>query len=316
MQTSPAEKRAHPLSPQGKAIACLLGAALLWSTGGVLIKWVSWNGLAICGARSAIAALFLLLVVRKPKFDWSLAQIGGAVAYASTVLLYVSAVKMTTAANAILLQYTSPVWVALFGAWFLGERTTRRDWLTLVVSCVGMVLFFAQGLASKSLVGDLLAAASGVTIAWQALFLRKQKRGAPLESVILGNLLAAAVGLPFGWGSWPTAQGWATLAVLGVFQLGLSYLLFTTAIRQVTALEAMLFSTLEPILNPVWAALLLHEWPTPLATLGGALVLAAVTARGALLALRPRLGEQKEPARAGLGVGTEEPANLDLPLSG
>jgi len=119
--------RIHPdpieeeMNDKQKAIAALLGCALLWSFGGVMIKLVQWHPMAIMGTRSIIAALFIRLTMRrKPKFNGSIAQIGGAVAYAVTVALYIPAVKMTTAANAILLQYTAPIWVALFGAWFLG----------------------------------------------------------------------------------------------------------------------------------------------------------------------------------------------------
>ena len=295
--------RGQILRGQTKAIACLVGAAVLWSSGGVLIKWVTWNPLAICGARSAIAAILMVLVLRRPRFSWSLAQVGGAVAYAATVLLYVSAVKMTTAANAILLQYTAPIWVALFSAWFLKERVTRLDWLTVALSLVGMVLFFAEGLSRRSLWGNLLAALSGVTIAWMTLFLRKQKGGSPVESVLLGNILAALAGLPFMFGAPPTAQGWAGLILLGVFQLGLSYLLYSAAIKQVTALEAMLFSTIEPILNPLWAVLLIGETPGLGALLGGALVLASITGRGMLLALGSRLGGRWARTR-----GAERPA--------
>ena len=111
----------------------------------MLIKWVEWHPWPSPSVRSAIAAATLWAVLRRPRFDWSAAQIGGAVAYAATVLLYVSAVKLTTAANAILLQYTAPIYVALFGAWFLGERTTWLDWLAIACSLGGMALFFRDG---------------------------------------------------------------------------------------------------------------------------------------------------------------------------
>jgi len=273
------DKRSH-------AILCLVGSASLWSTGGVLIKAIDWSPLAICGIRSAIAAATICAVLRRPRFHWSVAQIGGALAYAATVLLYVTAVKRTTAANAILLQYTSPVWVALFGAGFLHERASRLDWLTIALSLAGLLLFFRTGLANPSLTGDLLAALSGVTLAWMSLFLRKQKDGSPIESVLLGNLLAAGVGLPFAFGSSPGLQGWIALVVLGVVQLGLSYVLYTAAIKQVTALEATLFSMLEPILNPVWVALLLGEYPGAETVAGGLLVLAAIALRATLPAWR------------------------------
>lgn len=280
------------MKPRSTALLYLVSAAMLWSTGGVLIKWVPWNGLAICGARSAVTALMYWAILRRPRFNWSIAQIGGAVAYAATVLLYVSAVKMTTAANAILLQYSAPVWVALFGAWFLKERATWVDWLSVVAVFGGMLLFFRDGLRSVSLWGDLLAFFSSITIAWMTLFLRKQKDGSPLESMLLGNILAAGVGLPFTamelvWGHMPGVWGWVDLGVLGVLQVGLSYVLFTAAIKHVTALEAMLVSTLEPILNPVWAALLIGERPGPFALVGGLVVVLAITARATYAALTP-----------------------------
>lgn len=280
------------MSERNKAIAALVVTALLWSIGGVLIKWVKWHPMAIMGARSAIAAALLWAVARRPRFDWSPAQIGGAVAYAVTVALYVPAVTLTTAANAIMLQYTAPLWIALFGAWFLGERATWVDWLCIAVSLGGMALFFHEGLASKSFAGDLLGALSGITLAWMMLLLRKQKHGRPLESTLLGNILAALIGLPFMFGRpAPDATGWLVIVVLGVVQLGLAYALYSWAIRHVTALESVLIVMLEPILNPIWALLLIGERPQGWALLGGLLVLAAATVRGVLLALqRPNGG--------------------------
>ena len=112
---------------RSRAILYLILTAILWSTSGILIKMVHWHPVAIAGMRSAIAALFLVAVIRRPHFTWSFSQIGGAVAYAATVIIFVSANKLTTAANAILLQYTAPVFVALFSAWFLGERIGWLD---------------------------------------------------------------------------------------------------------------------------------------------------------------------------------------------
>jgi len=280
-----------------EAVAYLIAAALCWSSGGVLIKWIQGNPLGIAGARSSFAAVLLWIVLRRPRFNWSKAQIGGAVAYAATVLLYVPAVKMTSAANAILLQYTAPVYIALFGAWFLGEKATRLDWLSVAVTLAGMVLFFREGLTSQSFWGDLLAALSGVTIAWMMLFLRQQKAGSPLESLLLGNVLTALVGLPFLVSSSLSTRDWLGVAVLGTFQLGLAYALYGVAIKYVTALESALISTLEPILNPVWVALLLGEVPGFWALLGGGLVLVAVTARGVLMATKPQLAFSEGRAR-------------------
>jgi len=253
--------------------------AVLWSSGGLLIKAVSWNPIAIAGTRSAIAALLLLAVIRRPQFTWSSAQIGGAVAYAVTVILFVAANKLTTAANAILLQYTSPIYAALLGAWFLGERATALDWLTIGLTLAGMGLFFLDDLAIGGVWGNACAIVSGGTFACLVLFLRKQRDSSPLESVLLGNALTALVSLPFTLQSQPGLSGWVRLALLGVFQLGLPYILYSAAIKHVTALEAILIPVVEPILSPLWVFLVMGEAPGRWALVGGLIVLVSVTVR-------------------------------------
>lgn len=250
----------------------------------MLIKLVNWNALAIAGMRSAIATLVLLVYVRRPHFHWSFAQVGGALAYSGTVILFVLANKLTTAANAILLQYSAPIYVALFGAWFLGEKANRLDWITIVLVIGGMVLFFLDDLTSGGRWGNICAMFSAVSFAWLVLFLRKQKDGSPFESILLGNVIAALAGLPFMFGSMPDARSWMGLLLLGVFQLGLSYILYTAAIKHVSALEAILIPVLEPLLNPLWVLLLVGETPGWWAIVGGMIVLLAVTARGILMA--------------------------------
>jgi drug/metabolite transporter (DMT)-like permease len=264
-----------------RAVGLMAAAALCWSLGGLLIKSVAWPPLAVAGGRGFIAAAFLAVFAPRFRFTWSAAQIGGAVAYAATTILFVTATKLTTAANAILLQYTAPVWIALFGAWFLGERATRADWLTIAIVFGGMGLFFCDDLRLAGFAGNLIALASGVAFAAMTLLLRKQKDTSAEESIFLGNLLAGVVGLPFMFSAqtFPSVRGWIALALLGVVQLGVSYLLYARAIRHITALEAVLIPVIEPILNPIWVLLALGERPGPLSLLGGVIVLSAVTAR-------------------------------------
>ena len=278
-----------------RAVGLMATAALCWSLGGLLIKSVDWPPLAVAGGRGFIAAAFLAVFAPRFRFTWSAAQIGGAMAYAATTILFVTATKLTTAANAILLQYTAPVWIALLGAWFLGERATRADWLTIAIVFGGMSLFFCGDLQFAGFAGNLIALASGVAFASMTLLLRKQKDTSAEESIFLGNLLAGVVGLPFMFSAQalPSVRGWIALALLGIVQLGISYLLYARAIRHITALEAVLIPVIEPILNPIWVLLALGERPGPLALLGGVIVLAAVTTRtlhglrGGLAAARP-----------------------------
>jgi drug/metabolite transporter (DMT)-like permease len=269
-----------------RAVLLLFVCAILWSSGGLLLKVVDWHPLAVAGGRGLIAGVFLLVWVRRPKFTWSATQIGAAVAYAACTVLFAVANKFTTAANAIFLQYTAPIYIALLSFWILGERTRRADWVTIAFAIGGMALFFVEELTFAGMFGNIIAIGSGVGFAVMALLLRKQKDGSPIESIILGNLIAGAIGLPFMLTSAPPgAVGIGALLVLGIFQLGLPYLLYAYSIKRVTALEAVLIPVIEPVLNPVWVLFFLGERPGPLALLGGAIVLGAVVVRS-LIALR------------------------------
>jgi drug/metabolite transporter (DMT)-like permease len=274
-----------------RSVLQLVGASLCWSLAGVLIKFIgeTWPGLAIAGGRGLIAGIFLLLTNRALRFHFSRDQILGAVCYAGCTVLFCTATTLTSAANAILLQYTAPVWVALFGAWFLGERAGRADWITIVITLGGMSLFFKDSLTLGHLTGNVLAVLSGIAFAGMVVALRKQKDTSAVESIILGNLLAFLIGLPWILRA-PVlpASGWIALLLLGVVQLGVSYWLYARAIRHVTALEAVLIPVVEPILNPIWVLMFMHEKPSGWALVGGIIVLSAATFR-AFLSLRARV---------------------------
>lgn len=258
----------------------MVAAALLWSLGGLLIKSVAWSGLAVAGGRGLIAAIFLVLAHRGLRFHFSRDQVLAAIGYAACTVLFCAANKHTSAANAILLQYTAPVWVALAGAWFLGEKADRHDWLAIGVVLAGLVLFFADSLDLSHAYGNVLGLLSGFAFAGMTIAMRRQKDGSPVESIILGNLIAFAIGLPaITTAPALSVKGWLALLVLGAVQLGVAYTLYARAIKEVTALEAVLLPVIEPILNPLWVLLALGEKPAPLSLAGGVLVLAAVTLR-------------------------------------
>ncbi|TAE30750.1 MAG: EamA/RhaT family transporter [Candidatus Kapaibacterium sp.] len=308
------------MSQHSRALALLALTAVLWSSGGFLIKLISWNAFCIAGMRGAIAAACIALLMRKHLVfnptRLSFYERCAALVYTSTVTLFVSATKLTTAANAILLQYTAPVYVAIFGAWFLSERTDKRDWITLAAVLCGMVLFFVEGLSADNMLGNCLALLSGLSFAWLTLFMRKEAQirhaqtislqntssisssnssNSGVNAVFWGNILTACIGAPFvvqsflggtapvsGDAAW---QSWLGLVLLGVFQLGISYILYARALPHVSALEAILIPVIEPLLNPVWVAIATGEKPSFYAALGGIVVVAAITVRS-LLALR------------------------------
>ncbi|MBU3678223.1 MAG: EamA/RhaT family transporter [Candidatus Kapabacteria bacterium] len=268
------------------AVAALVVCAILWSSGGLLIKLLPLSPLAIAGLRSAIAAAVMFLWIRRKgplKPAWTPAQFGSIISYMFTVVLFVWATKKTTAANAILLQYTAPVWVAIFSATVAKERLARRD--VIVVGCVmlGMVVFFLDALSPGAILGNALAIASGVAFAGVALFMRQQRGTSTTESIILGNVLTAIVCAPLAGALPPATMDWILpLLVLGMLQLGVSYLLYSWALAHVTALEAVLITVLEPLLNPLWVGLALGEVPSSTSILGGAIVISAILGGQAL----------------------------------
>ncbi len=269
------------MTERTKAVLLMASTALIWSSGGLAIKLVDWNPMAITGVRSALAAATLAVLFRgRLKFGFSLVQLGAAVGYAGLLITNVAATKLTTSANAILLAYTAPVYVALLAPWFLREKTRRSDWIFIAVTVAGMTLFFMDKLTPSGLWGNLIAIGTGLSYALFTLCMRAQKSSSPVESVIMGHLLTALCGLPFMFEAMPGAEGWLGLAYLGILQQGVSLALYSWAIKRLGALEAILVMTLEPIFNPVWVALGYGEMPGAWAMIGGAVVLGAVTLRG------------------------------------
>lgn len=269
---------AHEMK-RSTALGLLVLAAMLWSMGGLLIKIIAWHPMAIAGGRSAIAALFLFLLLEKRRPRWSWQMAAGALAYASTLTFFVAATKTTTAANAILLQYTAPVYVAILGAWLLKERTKPADWAVIAVIVLGIAMFFLDDISAGNRLGNILAIISGISFALLIVLFRLQKDAAPVESVFWGNVLTALISLPFIRAPFPDINGLVALLVLGVLQIGLAYLLYTAAIRHVTALEGILIPTIEPVLNPVWVFLIIGEQPGLWALTGGIIVIVTVTVR-------------------------------------
>jgi drug/metabolite transporter (DMT)-like permease len=254
-------------------VLVLLAAAILWSLGGVLIKSIDLNPVAIAGARSVIAAVIMSLAIPGilRKISWQV--IPGAIAYAATVFLFVVATKLTTAANAIFLQYTAPVYIALISPWFLGERTTWHDWLLVLLALSGVALFFLDQLSLQGLSGVIAALGSGVAFAWLAVLMRRQKDGSPEAVVLLGNLITFLIALPWVFPIGRIEENGPRLLLLGAVQLAIPYLLYSRAIRHVRALDSSIISIIEPILNPLWVMLATGERPGFWAIVGGSIVL-------------------------------------------
>jgi drug/metabolite transporter (DMT)-like permease len=259
-----------------KAILFLILASILWSTGGFMIKSSSWQPLSIIAGRSIFSSILLFFYVRRVPTHWTRWMVVAAIAHVLTAFLFVTATKLTTAANAIFLQYTSPVYIVLLGAWFLKERPSRTDWYSMAIIFAGMLLFFGDKLSANGMNGNILAILSGLSGAVMTVSLRAQKDGAPAESILAAHLFMVIVGFPSVLKESWTVTNWLIILYLGVFQIGLSFVFFTAAIKHIPAIEATLINTLEPVLNPIWVFLFIGEEPGRLAVLGGLIVLAGV----------------------------------------
>ena len=263
-------------------IYLLILTSILWSFAGVFIKFISWNGFAIAGIRGLIASLVMLIVIKRPHLPRNGFQFAAILSYVGLVVLMVLSTKLTTAANAILLQYTAPIYSAILGYFLLKEPVSRHDVIVIVLVLAGLALFLYDGLAGGRMAGNILALLSGVCYGAMNVFMRKCGKLAPADNVFWGNLLAFALMLPFM--DHPELSRWniGMILFMGVFQLGLAYVLYVIAIPYVPALEATIITVLEPILNPMWVMLFYGEKPSILTLLGGAIVLLAISGRDIL----------------------------------
>lgn len=267
------------LADQTAGVLAMAGCALLWSTSGLFIKLIDWQPFAIAAVRSAISSVFIWLVIKKPRFTFSFDQVISALAYAITMTLFVFANKHTTAANAILLQYGAPVYVAILGSIMLKEKPRVEHWLALLAILCGMVLFFQDSLGAGNFLGDAVATLTGFTFALNIVMLRKQKDARPLDALLMGNiftaLIAGSISL-FLPAPIFTVKSIFAILELGIFQIGVSSILFAYGIKRITALESILTAVLEPLFSPVWVYIIIGEAPGRRAILGGLVIIGAV----------------------------------------
>jgi len=274
-------QKASSSSPQVSPLLFVIAAAVLWSTGGLFIKWTSLSGLELSFGRSLLAAITVAIFTRHEGFGLNKVTALASVLYAALLLLFVLATKETTAANAIFLQYTAPVYLLILEPLIYKEKFRRRDLIVVTACVIGMSLFFVGKLRPQDVTGNLLALASGFCFACYFLLLRHSTARSVnrASSVIYGNLLLVLVVAPIGWRALPEMNRHDALSVvyLGVVQIGVAYTLFTVAMaRGVRSLDAGIVGYIEPVLNPVWVFLVLGERPSSWALVGGAIIVIAV----------------------------------------
>jgi DME family drug/metabolite transporter len=273
------------LAEQGKPsyspLLFVLAAAILWSTGGLFIKWVTISGLELSFGRSLTAAITIALFTRSEGFGLNRITAITSVLYAALLILFVEATKQTTAANAIFLQYTAPAYLLVFEPLFYKEKFRLRDLITVGACLAGMSLFFVGKLRPQDVTGNLLALASGFCFALYLLLMRHAsgREVNRASSAIYGNLLVVLITAPVALSVLPrmSAHDIVGVVYLGVIQIGVAYTLFTVAMaRGVRSLDAGIIAYVEPVLNPVWVFLVMGEKPSKWALIGGAIIIAAV----------------------------------------
>src|SRR6185503_2787202 len=260
----------------------VVGAAVLWSTGGLFIKAIQLSAFELSFGRSLLAAITIAIFTRREGFGINKISAITSILYAALIILFVLATKLTTAANAIFLQYTAPVYVLIFEPIFYKEKFRARDFATVAVCLVGMSLFFVGKLRPQDVSGNLLALGSGVCFALFFLLLRhsKARNVNRASSTIYGNLIVVLICAPAFLGAARrgiSAADFGSMAYLGIIQIGFAYLLFTLAMaRGVRSLDAGIIGYIEPVLNPVWVFLFIGERPSGWAIVGGAIIIASV----------------------------------------
>nr|MBQ4318227.1 EamA family transporter [Clostridia bacterium] len=261
-------------------LVCVFMSAVLFSIGGLFMKNIPWSSFAINGGRNLISVTMIgiYLIVTKHRLRFNLPIFVGAISTAATSTLYAFANKLTTAANAIVLQFTAPVFIILLMWMIFGEKPKKLDIITCVTVFAGIACFFIDSLSAGGMLGNLLAVISGVSYAG-VFMLNSSKRGDPLSSVFFGHLTCALMGSPFIFLETDfSAAAVGSVVILGIFQLGMAYLLLTYGIKFVSPVAASLISGIEPILNPVWVAIFNGELISPLSMVGAVIVIVSIVA--------------------------------------
>ena len=272
----------NSISAKQKAMLLMVVTAAMWSIGGIFIKLVSWNPLMIAGMRSMISAMVLggYMVYKRIPFKFCKASMGAAIGLSCSAMLFVMANKLTAAANAVVLQYSAPVFILIITAFLLHKRLEKREIIAVALTLCGIVLFFFDQLSPGNVLGNILGILAGVFLA--IMFVSMGEGGDDdsirMSGILMAHLIAAVIGMPVGTVLTESVTGMEILyvVILGVFQLGIPYVLYAIASRDCPPLACSLIGMLEPLLNPVWVAIFVHEMPGTFAFIGGAVIIATV----------------------------------------
>lgn len=270
----------HNLSEHNKGILAVFLTAILWSSGGLFIKLISLNSMQLSFFRCLIAAIVFAILFRKKILKVNLLALINSFAYAAVLILFVIATKTTTAANAIFLQSTAPIYVLIFEPVLTKTKWERINIITIAVCFIGMILFFMGDLTPGDIKGNIAALLAGIAFATFFLGMKKNDPKYGESSIFYGNVVVALFCIPFILDMKPiSTQDLAMVSFLGVFQIAFAYALFSYGLKRIKAVEASIISMFEPVLNPIWVFIGYGEIPSFYAIIGGIIIITAITTR-------------------------------------
>lgn len=268
------------LSNHQKGILFVFIAGLLWSSGGLFIKLISLPAMQLAFFRCTIAALTFGIIFRKRILLFNKLTILNSAFYAGVLITFVIATKTTTAANAIFLQSTAPIYVLIFEPIFNKTKYERINIITVAVCMIGMLLFFVGKLEPGHLEGNIIALLSGIAFASFFLGMKKNEPQYQLSSIFYGNILVTIISIPFMFSlETLTSSDLWMVTFLGVFQIAIAYAFFSAGLKRIYAVEASIISMIEPVLNPVWVLIGYGEVPTIFAAIGGGIIIVTIVLR-------------------------------------
>ncbi|HIR87090.1 MAG TPA: EamA family transporter [Candidatus Limivicinus faecipullorum] len=269
------------MKKENLAIIEMLICATLWSIAGIFMKLLPWNGFAVASLRSLIAGLTIAayILIRGKRIIINRRTLVTGVFTACVYTCFAVANKLTTAANAIVLQFTSPVFIVIFSALILKKRIRRSDALVVSFTLLGIALFFFDQLRPGYILGNFVAIAAGMFMAGMFMAVGELEREQRFSGILIGQSLTFLVGLPFVIATRPefTAVTTLSILILGVFQLGISYILYVESSKYCPPLACCLLGAAEPLLNPVWVLIFDGERPGVFALTGGVIVVVSIT---------------------------------------
>lgn len=269
-------------STRKKAMLLMALCACLWSISGIFIKWISWSPFLIAGGRSLISAavLGLFMAVSRIGIQVCRSSLCAGISLGVSFLCFVSANKLTTAANAILLQYTSPIFILIISALFLHQQIKKREAAVVCAAAAGILLFFLDQLSPGNIAGNFLGILAGffLSIMFVLIGLAGNNDSIRMSGILFAHIFTALVGIPVGavFTASISTREICLILILGIFQLGIPYILYAIAAKDCSPLACSLIGMLEPLLNPVWVFLFDGESPGPFALAGAVIVITAV----------------------------------------